>query len=1045
LSADAKAAGSARLKLRSAPQEVLDLRDFGAVGDGLTDDGPALQSALDALAAQGGGTLLVPSGRYSIVTPVEKDFSNISQVIIRGAEPVPVNSTNYGRGLGLSSEFVVRAGEQNRALTLIGAENLLIQDITFIGDQAVETDAQITLFLSEVGNAVVRHSEFYGLGSFVPGGAIVLAHHSNLIVEDSAFLGCATTSGYTTSVIQNLSWRGISVTGTRFIDYGNRPEFYSKTPLAPPYSWISIGNAAPPDATSLRREVVLRDLFLDEGAFIGISCLPTFFSSTYTPINLIFISGIEMNVTNLQASGILFSGVERVFIEKSHLGWSHNADSAISLISVGEAILDQVECVDHAYRIRADSGTGRLTIINSTYEYLDSQAQITEVVNTESLDDDPVQYVRLQYLDKLSHEPDPAAYFYWASRLLRCGQDTACAGQVRNELANYLGDNPPPTFRLSGQVTESDGRAVSNATVTLSGSEDWVAQTDDNGGYSFPNLVTGGSYTVAVARQNYIFNAPSQTITTPTGDRTADFTGMMITYDISGRALTPGGTGIAGATISLSGTQSATTITGGNGEYRFDDVRAEGSYVVTVERANYDFAPETSAIANGLSADLVLNFTGTIHTYTISGSTGLKDVEVTLGGDAVGTTRTDTDGTYSFTVDAEGSYTVSVNKRHYTFTPADYEFTNLVGHKRADFTPKLNTHTISGSTGMQGVTVTLSGDSSGTATTGVDGAYSFTVNAGGNYTVTATKTHYNFTPPSHGLTGLDGNQVVNFSGALKTHTISGNTGLGGVTVTLSGGANATATTGADGKYSFTVNAGGSYTITPAKTHYTFTPASQSFDDLSADKAADFTATLKTHTISGSTGLEGVTVALSGSSGATMTTGANGTYSFTVNAGGNYTVTPSKPDYKFTPASQSFNDLSSNQAANFTGELKLLLLTESNSDLAIALDSVTFMKGPFSVITNLNFSPDQRRRITLFAAHLRLNPGEGVSAVTAEAEDSQHKVYVLTVEYVGKVVNQDWLTQVNVKLPDELANAGDVWISIRVRDEVSNKARIKIVP
>ena len=54
---------------RAAAQNF-NLADFGAVGDGVTDDGPALQAALDAVVAAGGGTLLVPAGRFVIATPV---------------------------------------------------------------------------------------------------------------------------------------------------------------------------------------------------------------------------------------------------------------------------------------------------------------------------------------------------------------------------------------------------------------------------------------------------------------------------------------------------------------------------------------------------------------------------------------------------------------------------------------------------------------------------------------------------------------------------------------------------------------------------------------------------------------------------------------------------------------------------------------------------------------------------------------------------------------------------------------------------------------
>lgn len=80
---------------------------------------------------------------------------------------------------------------------------------------------------------------------------------------------------------------------------------------------------------------------------------------------------------------------------------------------------------------------------------------------------------------------------------------------------------------------------------------------------------------------------------------------------------------------------------------------------------------------------------------------------------------------------------------------------------------------------------------------------------------------------------------------------------------------------------------------------------------------------------------------------------------------------------------------------------------------------------------------------LFATGLELMPGESISVVTAQAEDSAQRIYPLTVEYVGKVPNFDWLTQVNVRLADGLAGAGDVLVSVSVRGAVSNKVIVTI--
>src|SRR5262249_29264281 len=68
---------------------------------------------------------------------------------------------------------------------------------------------------------------------------------------------------------------------------------------------------------------------------------------------------------------------------------------------------------------------------------------------------------------------------------------------------------------------------------------------------------------------------------------------------------------------------------------------------------------------------------------------------------------------------------------------------------------------------------------------------------------------------------------------------------------------------------------------------------------------------------GAGALSGVTMTLSGSLSTSTSTDSSGNYSFAgLTPGGNYTVTPSRAGYSFTPASQSFNNLSGNQTAGF---------------------------------------------------------------------------------------------------------------------------------
>src|ERR1700741_3527897 len=107
--------------------QELNVRDFGAKGDGVTDDGPAFQKALDALATAGGGTLFVPEGQYAIVTPVIKNFAGLAtSITIRGVEsltpvtPPDAPGNDLASELDLVTEIYPRTGPKVDAFHISG-------------------------------------------------------------------------------------------------------------------------------------------------------------------------------------------------------------------------------------------------------------------------------------------------------------------------------------------------------------------------------------------------------------------------------------------------------------------------------------------------------------------------------------------------------------------------------------------------------------------------------------------------------------------------------------------------------------------------------------------------------------------------------------------------------------------------------------------------------------------------------------------------------------------------------------------------------------
>jgi uncharacterized protein GlcG (DUF336 family) len=80
---------------------------------------------------------------------------------------------------------------------------------------------------------------------------------------------------------------------------------------------------------------------------------------------------------------------------------------------------------------------------------------------------------------------------------------------------------------------------------------------------------------------------------------------------------------------------------------------------------------------------------------------------------------------------------------------------------------------------------------------------------------------------------------------------------------------------------------------------------------------------------------------------------------------------------------------------------------------------------------------------IFVMGLSLQPGEGPTAVTADAEDGARNIYPLTVEYLGPVPEQEWVSSIILRLDDRMDDVGDVLIGITYHGAQSNRVRVGI--
>jgi len=135
-------------------------------------------------------------------------------------------------------------------------------------------------------------------------------------------------------------------------------------------------------------------------------------------------------------------------------------------------------------------------------------------------------------------------------------------------------------------------------------------------------------------------------------------------------------------------------------------------------------------------------------------------------------------------------------------------------------------------------------------------------------------------------------------------------------------------------------------------------------------------------------------------------------------------------------------------ANYTVLASLppvIFVEEDKPNFAAALDAVTFVRGPFRVLSDVNFSSDHHTRVIFFTSNLGVNQSQ-VDLVTVQVASMLGSI-PLTVENVGTVSGVPGLDAsfVVVRLPDVLP-AGDLPLTLTVRGTPSaNSPVIAIAP
>lgn len=83
----------------------------------------------------------------------------------------------------------------------------------------------------------------------------------------------------------------------------------------------------------------------------------------------------------------------------------------------------------------------------------------------------------------------------------------------------------PSTYLITGIVLDTNGNALANAVVTISGLTSASTTTDTNGFYTFRGLTAGNNYTITPQKKSYLFTPPNRIVNNLAANSYANFVG----------------------------------------------------------------------------------------------------------------------------------------------------------------------------------------------------------------------------------------------------------------------------------------------------------------------------------------------------------------------------------------------------------------------------------------------------------------------------------------------------------------------------------------
>jgi polygalacturonase len=205
-------AGAVNTSVQAKLQESVSVKDFGAVGNGVTDDTAAIQAAIDS----DPNGLFFPEGTY-VVSPVSAQ----NYCLLVDSKTVRI----YGDFAVIS----MASTDNKQAMRLVNSDNCSISGLKFLGSGTNGADGgQGILQLLSCDNSTITNTQFINAN----GDGLAASTCSNLIISHCIFDNCSKSSIYPNAstgvvvsgnIVKNIGGHTVSgnIVGTGIQSSGN--------------------------------------------------------------------------------------------------------------------------------------------------------------------------------------------------------------------------------------------------------------------------------------------------------------------------------------------------------------------------------------------------------------------------------------------------------------------------------------------------------------------------------------------------------------------------------------------------------------------------------------------------------------------------------------------------------------------------------------------------------------------------------------------------------------------------------------------------------